>query len=117
MKKLIVLALLSTSLTGCALFNGLKTSMCPTPLRCATNILHDFKWGVDEAGAQLWLSADDVAIADDLIAVGLDTVAATPGGNWKTVVAATLDSIKTHISQADRWAPYINAALLALSLA
>lgn len=118
MKRLIAMTLLATTVTfgGCAFFNRVKTTVCPDAKSCATTILMDFKWGVDEAGSQLWLDASDVAIADAAVAIGLDTAAATPG-NWKAVVSVTLRSIQAHVSNVTKWNPYINAALLVLSIA
>ena len=101
--------------TGCAFFNRVKTSTCPDAKSCATTILMDFRWGVDAAGSQLWLSAADVTLADAAVAVGLDTVDATPA-NWKAIVSVTLRSIQAHVAQAEQWKPYIDAALLVLSI-
>lgn len=118
MKRLMAMTLLAATVTfgGCAFFNRVKTTTCPDAKTCASTILTDFKWGVDEAGSQLWLSADDVKLADSMVAVGLDTVQASPD-NWKAVVSVTLRSIQAHVSDVAKWNPYINAALLVLSIA
>lgn len=117
MKRLIATLMLATTVTmgGCAFFNRVKATTCPTPVVCATTILMDFRWGVDQAGSQQWLSAADVTLADNAVLAGLDTVAAIPA-NWKLVVTTTLTSIQAHVSQADRWAPYIDAAKVVLAL-
>ncbi len=103
------------ALGGCAFFNRVKASTCPDAKSCATTILTDFRWGVDAAGSQLWLTAADVTLADAAVAVGLDTIDATPA-NWKAIVSVTLRSIQAHVAQADKWKPYIDAALLVLSI-
>lgn len=105
--------------TGCAFLTRVKNDVrdryCSTGLQCATTILTDFKWGVDEAGSRGNLPADEVAKVDVIVDGALAAVAKDQA-NWRNYVAIALSSIQANVNEPTQWVPYISAALLVLPL-
>ena len=115
MKQVIFALLITISLSGCALINGIRNQ--PTKAASVLVALSDFQWGVSQAHDQLWLSDAEYTLVEYAVNNATDAVNAVPNGPLavaRQIAKGVLLQVSEQLPTSSRLLPYFYVVIALL---